>query len=140
MAKTVTKKAAKTPVRKIYNSPATVKIILEIVLRDAAGYKPLASLSGGAGAPEISYEFSRDQMTLISLSVDNKTVVNPTDKGDITLDFIPISGQLVVSAYATGNGTGSLQLTFEGKKLFKDPVDFEVKQGHGFINQLVKLF
>ncbi|SEJ41593.1 hypothetical protein SAMN04487995_4578 [Dyadobacter koreensis] len=117
----------------------SIKITLEIIVKENNEQLSTVSLSGGADKASIKYEFTRDQITLINISIENKSVPTPADTGNVELDFIPLSGQITVSAIATGNGTGTLQLIYLGKNLLTQPIDFNFSGGHGTINQLVKI-
>ena len=111
-----------------------VRIIVEVIVKDQRSGSDKALLEAPALAkPKIGYQFTRNQLTVVSLTIENKTVQNPSDSGIIELDYIPMDGMISYSAYALGQGTGTLQLTYNGKNLLNPPEEFVVNNGQGFI-------
>ena len=139
----VVKSAAKNKTVVGFSGKGPIRIILEIVLKEVRGAGGGANLSllGGEIVRTISYQFANNQITVLNLSIENKSVPNPGNSGNIELDFIPPSGQIAVSSMATAGplGSGSLQLTYKGKNVFTPPADFKFTQGTGFINQTPQL-
>lgn len=123
------------------NENKPIRIIVEIVLRDEIGTPKgiNANMLSAAVLPTIGYEFSTNLITVLNLGIENKSVPKPGRNGTVQLDYFPLSGMITVNAMATGQGAGSLQLTYNGKNLFTKAVDFNFTNGIGFINELAKL-
>ncbi|MET0637352.1 MAG: hypothetical protein ABWZ25_15080 [Chitinophagaceae bacterium] len=94
---------------------------------------------GGAPKELIGYQFTTDRITLLSFTLHNKTIQNPPKTGTVELDVLPPDRVVIINAFATGSGTGSLQLTYKGKKVLDQEADFDFTHGQGFITQPVTI-
>jgi hypothetical protein len=126
----------------------TIRIVLEVVIKDyfrearSGEMAGLEDMLGGADKPKIAYEFKGEKISVLNLTIHNKSVANPGPSGSVTLDYIPLSGEINVASMATGgapDSSGNLQLKYQGRELFSPAEDFRFSGSIGHINTIAKI-
>ncbi len=125
------------PLRVVIEKP--IRVIIELIIKDE---RTAEALLGGEAKPVINYAFDLKQCVVTNLSIQNKSVQDPPSSGSIILDHLPLSGNIRVSAMATGaaaTSTGTLQLTYQQRTLFNPAEPFKFSGAMGFIETNTKL-
>lgn len=144
-AKRKTGKAKKT------NSPQTVKIIVEVVIKredilsdNRFGLMSAMRFAEGENANNFSYAFERSNCTILKLVVERYEQDNPPDSGEF---FTPVLDPnipqkvrvMVVARQDFPGGNGRLTLKYKGKDVFTPAEEIVFSGGMGGINKLVNL-